>query len=624
MIEIFFGFLTLFVHEDPDIDLQLTVYSSKADRALEAIPGQVQVITAEDIEKNQWNTVAEALATQPGLTLVNQGGDGSLTRLFLRGANSEHVLVLVDGAERNHAGGVARAYDFAHVSTVGVERIEIMYGPQSVLYGSDAVAGVINIVTKTAKEKMTGAATATWGEDQWSTRAEFQTRTGETGIYVSAEQRQSGGLSASDDRQIESPEKDDAAHTHARVGLDHKFQRLQTGIKLDWLEGRLDLDAFGGDFGDDSNYRGNIRESSAVAFAGFQWFEGAESRVQINFSETRRRDRNPDDYQPDLVARSEYTGHNMELDWRNTFAIASSSRLLAGVEWEQERAEGSDRYYFGDTPFDSALDADADTRAVYAQLGGTWPKGSYLAGARYDDHDRFGGELTYQLGGTWSLSDATHLSAQYGTAFRAPSLYQLYSQYGNRELEAERGKLWEVGIHHRWSNLEWDVRHHRADYEELMSFFFDPETFASYYINEASAEIKGTESSITARFKQVSFRVYGELLDTKDASGNELLRRPKNRYGLSVNGQYGERWHWSLNWLHEGERKDITFDPLDFSQVRINLKAIDLVDLGAQAKVTQRMSIQAHISNALDDEAVRVFGYLSHGRRYTLGITAHL
>lgn len=614
--------------ETTAIEEQITVYSSKAERSLEESVSRVVVVTAAEMERQQWHTVSDVLEHQAGMTVVSNGGDGSLTRVFMRGANSNHVLVLVDGAKRNDGSSVDRAYDFAHLSTSGVERIEIMYGSQSVLYGSDAMAGVINVVTKSGHAAAQGSLFLE-GSDAGEHTASMNWQGGSTrvGLSLAADHTYNDSLSIANDSFSTALERDSYERTQARLGAKVQGQRMDASVHLDWLEGQMDLDAFGGDFGDDADFRGRIREWGVSSSVGYKWSSMVRTDWVANVSETDSTTVNPDNFLPQFVDRSRFLGRNSELDLRTLILIGASQRLLVGAEWESEDAEGESLYHFSGEPFVSEFDGNADSLSGYAQLGGELTRGSYLIGARWDDHDQFGSEVTYQLGGSWVIPELkARMSSQFATGFRAPSLYQLYSEYGNGTLDAETSRSWEVGVERGWldDRLSAELRWHQTTYEHLITFFFDATSFASYFVNEDLAETRGYESSLTYKNQWVTAIVNYEHLNAEDGEGQRLLRRPDEQYGVTINGNWGKRLTGFLRWTHEGKREDITFDPLSFESVRVALDAIDMVDLGASYRVSNRIETQARILNLLDDEAVRVIGYNNHGRRYLLGIKIQL
>ncbi len=617
--------MPVFGQGDILIKEQITVISSKADRSHESAVSQIKVITADEIERHQWKTVQEVLEYQAGITIVSNGGDGSLSRVFLRGAPSEHVLVLVDGAKRNDASGVSRAYDFAHQSTAGIERIEVLYGPQSVLYGSDAVSGVIHIISRHGHEQAQGHfALEASDEGAWRASTDWMAASEQNSLSFSVDQWQTDGVSAANDNFSDPLEDDGYDRSHIQVGVGHSRDRVKLGLDLNWLEGRMDLDSFGGSFGDDPDFRGAIRELSAAGFVEYQWSDRINSHVQANLGETRRRTRNPDSFEPTLESHNEYSGTNSEIGWRNVIQIDDTHRLLAGLEWEREAATGNDLFYFGETPFTSALDGEAETFASFAQLGGESKQGSYLAGVRWADHDQFGEALTYQAGASAVLPViGTRVSAHLGTGFRAPSLYNLYSQYGNQELEAEKSTSWELGVQQHWEaqKLTADVRYHQARYKQLITFFFDANTFASYYINEDRAQISGLEASLEYQGRHLKIKAFVEDLDAHNGLDEKLLRRPERQFGLSLNGQILDRLHYFARWRHEGERDDITFDSTTFEQIRVQLAVIDLVDLGVRFRFNPRWSTHIRADNVLDDDQVRVVGYKNQGRRFFGGFT---
>ena len=210
--------------EMPQTEEQMVVLGTKSDRPVDEINGRVLIVTKEEIEKHQWKTVADVLQTMPGVSLVRNGGDGKLTTVFMRGANSENTLVLLNGTKLNDPSGVGRGYDFGHLSTAGIERLELILGPQSTLYGTDASSGVINIVTTTGGDETTGKVSSEFSdEDSVRLSAGVGGSAGKLHYAVQADYYDSDSISAAVDPRFLRPESDPYENTTLHVRLWLRF-----------------------------------------------------------------------------------------------------------------------------------------------------------------------------------------------------------------------------------------------------------------------------------------------------------------------------------------------------------------------------------------------------------------
>ena len=626
----------LWAQKPVEIEEEIKVIGSKSETPRDEFGSTVHIVTEQDIERRQWRTLSQVLRNTPGVAIAQTGSDGGVATLFLRGAKAEDVLVLLNGVKLNDAAGIGRGYDFAHLSTTGIERIEIMAGPQSVLYGSDASAGVVNIIMKEGAKPSFSAMIETADEDYSGASIGISDRKGMFRYAAEFGYSDSKSISARSDGFGSALEKDGYTNLngHVRLGFDLGSDR-SLGLGLHFTDADSDFDATSGD---DPNFTGDYRQTAFnlgyEARPNGLWGYG----LFLTHSQTDRTNRDGKDlFHPSDALDSDFQGVNLGAEFRNSIDFNDKTRLIAGLSFDREEAEGVTTGESAYGPFSSAFSRDADLIAVYSQLRFSMDSGFHAAlGGRYDDHNQFGGHGTYQgsLGYTFKQS-GTRLRAYYGTGFHAPSIFQLYGDSGNPSLKEETNQSIEFGAAQDF--LEGKIRLSAVwfdnDYKDLIDFFFDPNTYVGTYINIDRVKTRGYELSAAFRGKYLGIALSYEDLDADEiipgpAAGGPafkapLVRRYDQKASLLTNGAIGRHFDWTLDLLYFGETLDIDFNNFDSGTgafARARLDDYILVNLTLAYRLGERFTIHARAENLTDEDYVQVIGYNTHGRRIFLGL----
>lgn len=610
-----FCHLPAWADDAPEV-AQIVVTANRVETPIDQIGSSISVITAEEIEQKQEHTLLEILKSVPGIDVIRNGGPGGNTSVFLRGANSEHTLVLVDGVEVNNPISTSRAFNFADVTLDNVERVEVLRGAQSTLYGSDAIGGVINIITKRGSGTPTAFASIEGGSYET-----FIEKAGSSGAVGNADY--SLALSREDSASIS------AAANSAGNSEPDGYHNTSGSAKLGYttaladfdLSGRIhntnaDIDNSGGAGQDDPNRHLNTNQYSLRAAASSSALISAlEQTASVSFAETSYDDNNdPDDAHPLDRLRSQFTGSMLKFDLLNTYSIDKDQRLVLGIETEKERGD-SDYASDGEFgPFNTTFaKKDARTNGYFAQaiLGGVTDLFTSF-GIRVDDHDRFGSEVTWRIAPTYLIRPTdTRLKASVGTGFKAPSLYQLYSEFGREDLDPEESLSYDVGIEQSFQEraLTLGISLFRNDFDNLISF--DPNTFI--FENIAEATTQGIEFTAVAPLtEQLSIRGGYTFTDTEDeATGEELLRRSKHRANLDLDYAFVPEAHGHVGVLYIGKRDDNDF--ATFPATRVELSDYALVYLAGSYDLNSSLSLFARVDNLFDKEYQEVLGFGTPG-----------
>jgi vitamin B12 transporter len=615
---------------EKESDYSLVVTATRIETPGKEIASSLTVITREDMLRSKKATIPDVLESAAGATVVRSGGIGAAASVMLRGANSEHTLVLLDGIEINDPMNPSRSCDLAHISIDQVERIEILSGPQSTLYGSDALGGVINIITRAGKGRPGASLYAAGGG----------LRTGEGRLDVSGSSRgvsyslgaayvSSGGISAADSAFTGNTEKDGYRNLTltGRAGF-----KLGKNIDLDMsvraLRSRTDIDNSGGAYGDDpNNLQRNDSLFSRAALRGLFGRGRWESRLVAAFTASRRRNDNPvDTGHPFDSEKGTYRSGLAKIDWQNNIFLSASHTLTAGAEYEIER--GSSEYYseslYG--PYESVFPhKSAGNLGAYVQdrirIGGRL---FATAGIRVDDHSRTGSSVTYRIAPAWIFpATGTRLKATYGTGFKAPSLYQLYAPptswgpIGNESLKPEESTGWDAGVEQEFAQGRYRIglTWFRNRFRNLINY-----ESALGYVNVSRALTQGIEVSAAATpFDGMSLRVSGTRMRSRDEStGLDLLRRPKDKITADLGIRLLPRLDVDVRVSRVGRRDDLDYS--SWVATRVSLPAYTLLDAAVNYSAGRDVELFLRLDNILDQRYEMIYGYGTPGFYATTGV----
>jgi vitamin B12 transporter len=602
---------------------EVVVTATRLPTPVDEVSGTIVVIDSEDIEEKQARTVADALTGVPGIDIVNQGGLGKTSSALLRGGHARFTLVLIDGIEVNDPSNPERTFDFAHLTTDNIDRIEVLFGPQSTLYGSDAIGGVIQIFTKKGKGKQEAEVLVEAGSFQ-TRRAQAALRggTGRTSYSVSASSVDSDGISIAS--ESDGNRERDGYRNMTLSGLLGFETGEGTSLQLNYrsVSAENELDHYGGPGGDDPNFTGDAEQmlisGQVSAFLKDNW----EASLKVSSSTHDRHDLNEPDPDRPYTMELIYQGTTVKTELVSSVYVGSHSIVTVGLDSEEETGESS---YFSDEygPYTSTLEEESATiNGVFVQEQYTADSGlSVTLGARSDDHSRFGEETTWRAGFSVPLTGDVRFRAVYGTGFRAPSIDQLFNpEYGNADLGAEKSRGWDAGL--EWSpgrNVSASVSWYLTEYDNLIAWFDadgDPSTWDDgSYENISQAETEGVDLSVDARVKDISLGLTGSFLRTRDDEGEELLRRPETRWGTRLGYAPGGRFTLNLDAGYVGERRDWG---------DVTLGSYTLVNLSGTYRINETVKLQGRVENLTDVEYEHAGGYGTPGRSAYFGIRADL
>ncbi|QUD87458.1 TonB-dependent receptor plug domain-containing protein [Phenylobacterium montanum] len=613
---------------------EIVVVANRAPDPQSKVGVSVTVLDAGAIQASQATVVTDLLQQVPGISVERNGGEGQVTSIFIRGADSDQTLVVVDGVPLTDPGTPSSGLDFSNLLTGDISRIEALRGAQSTLWGSQAMGGVVNIVTAEPGQGVSGEASAEGGS-----RGTQYYRAAVGGTEGPISLRLAGGYYATDgisafDKAFGGHELDGFRNSafSGRLGyaitpdvqLDLRGYATHSHVAFDGY----DTPTF--TFGDDAEF-GISDQYVGYAGLNFGLFAGAlKNRLAVQYTDIDRRL-----YDPGLGVNDEtfYSyGAAERVEYQGVWSIAQGYRAIFGAQYERTSiTTNTPAYDFGPTP---PLKAHAELASGYAQIEGEVIPGLNLtAGVRQDQHSTFGGHTTGQASAAWSLNGGnTILRASFGQGFKAPSLYQLYSAYGSQtlhlaSLRPETDNSWDLGVEQHFRNRRamLSVTYFGRDTRDLIQFLGQlPGAPFGGYANVGHAGAEGVEvqaqAQLTPALSLTANYTYTDAEDLTDHTA--LLRRPRNRANLTASYDWPDKLTMALAVRYAGDSHDAFFDTNTFSTVPKVLKPYAVVDLRASYPLTSRFELYGRIENLFDRHYETAYQYGSLGRGGFVGVRA--
>lgn len=589
---------------------EVVVTATKTELDVEEVGADVTVISREEIAEEGKRNVLEVLRGRKGITVMQSGGLGGITSVYIRGTKPGYVLVMIDGVEVNDPMAIERLFDFAHLLTDDVERIEIVRGPQSTLYGSDAIGGVINIITRKGEGKPKIEGSFEGGSyETFREKAVVSGSTERLNYSLTASRVDSKGFSKAEDGDEKDGYEDTTVSGRAGCKI---FNDANLDFVLRYLNTRADIDD--GAYDDDPNYIGKTESWLSKAEFAQPFTLWWDHRLRFSYLNVKRKYNDDLDNIGKIIDESEmnswYKGDNKKVEWQHNFLIREIDTITAGAEYEIEG--GSSSYCLGS--YESAIGREtADNKGFYLQNQlKLWDCFFSTLGARIDDHQRCGTEDTYRVSLAYLIRQiGSKIKANWGTGFKAPTLYQLYSSYGDPDLKPDRSRGYDIGFEQKLfaDKLSLGAAYFHNKIKDMIDW--DWSTFK--YKNIGRALTKGVEAGISlSLLKDLSLLLDYTYTETEDEeTGLELLRRPKNQAALRINWGFLAKGNLNLGIVYIGKREDInnTVYPAE----RITMDSYTRVDLACSYRFTEHVEVFARIENLFNENYQEVYGYATPG-----------
>ncbi len=562
---------------------EIVVTASRIEEPLQDVSSSVTVITSEDIKKMNVRDISDVFRTIPEVNLVQNGGPGKEASMILRGGDSRHVLVLIDGIRVNSP--ATSSFDFSGILLEDIERIEIIKGPQSTIYGSEAMAGVVNIITK--RPRRSGLELSFEGGSHGTYSPSFSVYSGSEGhsLRISASYLKTDGISAAKSGD----EKDGYENSTLSGSLTIKpASWLELQLSSRFYQDSTELDGF--DFmtyraADDLNYnqRGDhlLNALTLKAYPYERW----EQILRLSMVEDKISGSDPDTAFNNYMIKTE----KKEINWQHNILFGDLT-LTAGVEYRKEDALNQGNF-----------DKSRESHAYYLNNRVILLKDLiFNAGIRYDHYELSGSRTTYRVGALYNLRNAgLRIRSNYGTGFRAPSMNELYFPFfGNPDLKPEKSYAWDAGMDKDLfsERLTLTVTYFREKYKDLINYD------SGLPKNISRADVKGIETGLKIKVSQViDFRAGYVNLDTEDrGTGQRLSRRPEHRANMQLNVVKGD-FSGTVYYIYTGGRYD--------AAIKENLPPYSIVNLSADYKFSRHLTTFMRIENLFDKDYEEAGGY---------------
>jgi vitamin B12 transporter len=568
------------------IEYQMTVSGDRLEETTAEKTDSIVVITREQIELNQWNYVLDAVRSVPGVSVVQSGSPGKVTSLFLRGAGAAQVLVLLDGVPINNPyfGGV----NFEDLTTDNVERIEVLKGPQSPLYGSDSIGGVIQIITRQGEGDTSIRTSFEGGSfDTFRERASLHGAQSAIDYSLSFSRQDAEGQFNNDEfsENIFSGRAGYKWSDNTRADFTVNVFDSQTGIPFHTI---FDFATFLPAL--EASPLQNQESNLAVFSAGIKHGGGPLLNLRTQFAYTRRTFsfQDPGSFFADSTNDSDI----FQLTVQNDLQWNEQNTLSGGYEFEHQNINAQDNLN-GEYPLKSV-----DDHALFLQNKFETQSWILTAGFRYDHYNTFGDTFNPRVSAAYRWNRDTKVRASYGEGFRAPSAGDLgLPFYGNPNLKPEKSRSWEVGFDRSWNNgVLISASWFHNDYDELITF--DPNTLVAGNVAEASAH--GLELYVAFSYARWQIGAGYTYLDTEDEVAQlPLFRRPKHSGSFQL-GYDTAKWGASLHLTAVGEKFENDF--LTFPVQNVFNPGYGKLDLAAHYQLFESLRLKGRIENLLDKE----------------------
>jgi len=590
---------------------EVVVTASRIEELLKYSPDSVTIVTGEEIQKKGKQTVIDVLKDVPGVSIAQYGTPGGSSSIYLRGTNNAHTLIMIDGVRVGDPMSTDGKMSITDLSTDNIERIEIVRGAQSVLYGSDAIGGVINIITKKGKGKPKFYLSSEGGSFET-----FRERAGVSGSndkinYAASVSRLDMKRVSRADEDLGNTERDYYHDTNISARVDGQIsETVRMGFSARHSESSMDYD----DTGTDAD---KVQDTDITSVSTnfdqdiFGWWQHI---IKLGLTEVEREyTKNGGNFD------STYNGNYKLASWQHNFFVGDVDSITVGFDYHEEAGDSQSVY-------GNMTKKSVNTKAYFIQNKLTPFKGfSFTLGIRHDDHQTFGGEDTYKGAIAYLYEKTgTKVRGSYGTGFHAPSLYQLYDPtVGDINLKPEESRGYDVGVDQElFGNKAFlSIAYFHNKIEDLIEWqWTGPGMWDGQYFNIGKAKTKGWETSFSLKpFVWLSFDVHYTYTEAKNETegaankGKYLIYRPKHAGGASLNIKPLEKLNVNLNAQYMGKRyreADNTEEMPDYT----------LFNFAASYDMMKWLKIFGRVENLTDQKYQSIYQYGEPGIGFYGGI----
>ncbi|BBN82873.1 vitamin B12 transporter BtuB [Pseudoalteromonas sp. A25] len=592
---------------------KITVTANKFEQAINNTLATVNVIERAQIEQSNLRDLPSLLNTVAGIDVVKNGGFGQKASVFLRGAATKHVLVLVDGVRISDAN--SGSVSFTNIPLNSIERIEVVKGARAAVYGSDALAGVINIITREAQQHQISLTSGSHNYVAYQQAGHFSSEALSFSFNLGYEDTDGFDVTAKAADMPLDKNHDSDGYTNKNIGFNLSYDSQLAGklsAQVQYSEGDSDYDSsWGNDAYEFENYTAKL---------GWDKRYGAvEHYASVSTSQE-------ENTQTGTPKHDVYSTERVEFEYRALYRWSEALQLSAGLSHlNEDLSEASAEF----------THSERTNKAIY--VGGFFEQGPWLANivTRTDEYDFHGRANTYTAGVGFKANDTVTFRVNHGTAFRAPTLTHAYVKNSpwylpNPNIKPEEATNSEIGVSLEtgWGHYDVAVFNNKID-KMIVSLPNETGKYVASNINKAS--MKGVELSAVASAWGIDHRVNLTLLDAKDNStGKKLVRRPDTSFNYTLSKSW-QQLDASLTLQYRSSRPSITLYDSQFNAVERTLGAYTIFSAAANYALFDNIALNARLENLTDREYITAatgiatngdtLGYVPQGRQAYVGVT---
>ena len=575
--------------KDAKADEKIVITANPYNQSADEIMSTVSIISRIDIDRIQPKSVAQLLQTTAGIDIASNGGPGQNTSVFVRGTNSTHTLFLVDGVRIDTVTGSGGA-TVSDIPTYQIERIEIVKGPRAAMYGSDAVGAVIQIFTRDLEGGEFQAALEYGSNNYIFSGLTAGISHGDGSSTISVSKETTDGYDVTNNDFTVDDDKD--AYERLNVSLKGK-QRLSDALTLNWV-GRYD----DGDYDYDGNSAYTVKApsqeykkhllSTGLNYQQTDWYH------EVNIAQYQEEQERFGDYPAvDKTIRN-------QLDYTSIYNTNNAINFNFGTQYYQDEYKGANSFT-GKT---------RDTLSAFA--GALYNAEKFISelAVRYNDVENTGSETTYNISLGYNITDSIFTSINYGTGFKAPTLYQLYDSWsGNENLKLETSESFEFLLRGDFYGIKSELSYFNLGFDNMLDY-----NYATYqYDNIADAKIKGVEANISTEINSLNLSANYAYTDTEDkTTGTQLSRRARHKANIEASYDW-EQVNLTAAYKYQGTRYD--------ANSNVSLSAYNTFDIGVSYQVNDAWKVQLKTNNIFGEEYETAPGYIPPEAEYYLQVS---
>ena len=626
--------------EAPNADEKIETIVVKAARVplpAVAVGTAISLLDGDELTNRQVVAVSEVLRSRPGIAVNRAGGLGALTQVRLRGGEANQVAVYIDGIPVNDP-AQGNEFNFAHLLNTDIGSLEIIRGPQSALWGSDAISGVINVQSQRAEPGFRADVLGEAGSDNYRTvklTTSYADNELSSSFAIAHSESSGDNIARTQPDSSLNNTNDGYSNTNASLRLDYRYSpTIETGIRLRYIDANNEFDATDFTTGLLAN-SGNETDTNQFYGRAFVAVSTLQDRLvhqlSINLIDTENENLLENAFAATGFDESSADSKTYQYSLQSSFTINPNHRVSAALEYQNQRFEQRGPIVFGDPNRDETLEWSSFVGEYQGSFGESL---SILASVRHDDNTDFDNATTARLSAAWWPSgERTRLRGAVGSGVKNPTFTERFgfdnNFIGNPDLQPERSIGWEIGVDQYLFNNSLAISATWFDErleDEINGFVFDPSTVGFTSANGAGeSDRAGLELEARWQLNEtLSLALAYTYLDAteEDAAGNQVreIRRAEHIANASVQFSPLQGLSVNLNVDYNGEQEDFFFPPTPPFQERVTLDDFVLVNLAASYNLSSSLAVFGRVENLFDEDYEEVFSFTTPGRSAVIGL----